>query len=221
MNVPINAKRLRATLPDVVERVRKGTRFTVIYRSRAAFQIVPVGDAEQDPLRSTRTRSTAPKPRTFAGWTNRRGPRHGAVRAVKALFVDTAGWMACADAADPAHAQCRAARDGALEAGQALVTTDFVVDERLTLLRVSLGLRAAETWWHQVDGSSRLRWERIDGDRFEKARQLFFRYRDKTIVYRLHQFRDHARSSTDACADDGCHFRQAGFQVLPAIRGRD
>ena len=45
MNVSINAKRLRATLPDVVERVRKGTRFTVIYRSRPAFQIVPVDDA--------------------------------------------------------------------------------------------------------------------------------------------------------------------------------
>ena len=44
MNVPINAKRLRATLPDVVDRVRKGTRFTVIYRSRPAFQIVPVDD---------------------------------------------------------------------------------------------------------------------------------------------------------------------------------
>jgi antitoxin (DNA-binding transcriptional repressor) of toxin-antitoxin stability system len=44
MNVPINAKRLRATLPDVVERVRKGARFTVIYRSRPAFQIVPVDD---------------------------------------------------------------------------------------------------------------------------------------------------------------------------------
>jgi antitoxin (DNA-binding transcriptional repressor) of toxin-antitoxin stability system len=46
MNVHINAKRLRASLPDVVERVRKGTRFTVIYRSRPAFQIVPVNDAE-------------------------------------------------------------------------------------------------------------------------------------------------------------------------------
>ena len=34
MNVAINAKRLRATLRDVVERVRKGTRFTVFYRSR-------------------------------------------------------------------------------------------------------------------------------------------------------------------------------------------
>lgn len=44
LNVPINAKRLRASLPQVVERVRKGTRFTVIYRSRPAFQIVPVTD---------------------------------------------------------------------------------------------------------------------------------------------------------------------------------
>lgn len=46
MNVSINAKRLRASLPDVVKRVRRGTRFTVIYRSRAAFQIVPVNEAE-------------------------------------------------------------------------------------------------------------------------------------------------------------------------------
>jgi prevent-host-death family protein len=57
MNVSINAKRLRGSLPEVVERVRKGTRFTVIYRSRPAFQIVPVNDLdaptvalEDDPL---------------------------------------------------------------------------------------------------------------------------------------------------------------------------
>lgn len=50
MNVPINAKRLRASLPDVVERVRKGARFTVIYRSRPAFQIVPISHGEQPPV---------------------------------------------------------------------------------------------------------------------------------------------------------------------------
>jgi antitoxin (DNA-binding transcriptional repressor) of toxin-antitoxin stability system len=50
MNVPINAKQLRATLPAVVKRVRKGTRFTVIYRSRPAFQIVPVNDSGQQPV---------------------------------------------------------------------------------------------------------------------------------------------------------------------------
>jgi antitoxin (DNA-binding transcriptional repressor) of toxin-antitoxin stability system len=48
-NISINAKRLRATLPDVVERVRKGARFTVIYRSRPAFQIVPVNEPDQAP----------------------------------------------------------------------------------------------------------------------------------------------------------------------------
>lgn len=47
MSTSINAKTLRASLPDVVRQVQKGARFTVIYRSRPAFQIVPLGDAEQ------------------------------------------------------------------------------------------------------------------------------------------------------------------------------
>jgi prevent-host-death family protein len=57
MNRTITAKELRASLPKVVERVRRGARFTVIYRSRPAFQIVPVdaapathSDLDQDPL---------------------------------------------------------------------------------------------------------------------------------------------------------------------------
>ncbi len=65
---------------------------------------------------------------------------------MRALFVDTAGWMACADAVDPAHGTARAARDGALEAGRSLVTTDYVVDETLTLIRLRLGIAAAEEW---------------------------------------------------------------------------
>jgi len=53
----INAKQLRASLPRLVARVRKGARYTVIYRSRPAFRIVPVegpdaspGSLEEDPL---------------------------------------------------------------------------------------------------------------------------------------------------------------------------
>ena len=46
MSTTINAKELRASLPKLVERVRKGARFVVIYRSRPAFQIVPVDDSE-------------------------------------------------------------------------------------------------------------------------------------------------------------------------------
>ena len=49
MSITINAKQLRASLPKLVERVRKGARFTVLYRSRRAFQIVPIGEAEASP----------------------------------------------------------------------------------------------------------------------------------------------------------------------------
>ena len=44
MDRTINAKQLRASLPETVRRVRRGERFTVLYRSRAAFRIVPVDD---------------------------------------------------------------------------------------------------------------------------------------------------------------------------------
>lgn len=140
---------------------------------------------------------------------------------MRALLVDTAGWVACADAADPDHDRCRAARDKALEAGHTLVTTDFVADETLTLLRLRLGLDAAETWWQQIDRSPRLKWERIDGDRFEKACALFFRYRDKDFSFTdctsfivMREARLTHALTTDR------HFRQMGFQTVPAGRGR-
>lgn len=140
---------------------------------------------------------------------------------MNAVFVDTSGWMACADGADPAHDRCCAARDGALESGQLLVTTDFVVDETLTLLRLRLGLAPAETWWQQLDRSRRLRWERVDVDRFEKARQLFFQFRDKDFSFTdctsfavMRELRLTHALTTDR------HFHQIGFQVLPGPRGR-
>jgi antitoxin (DNA-binding transcriptional repressor) of toxin-antitoxin stability system len=38
----ISAKELRAALPDILRRTKRGERFLVLYRSRLAFRIVPV-----------------------------------------------------------------------------------------------------------------------------------------------------------------------------------
>ena len=137
------------------------------------------------------------------------------------LFVDTAGWVACADASDEAHQRTCLARDAALEAGEILVTTDFVVDETLTLLRLRLGLAAANAWWNQVDRSPRLRWERIDSERFERARQVFFQYRDKDFSFTdctsFVVMRD--IKATRALTTDR-HFRQMGFHAVPGPRTR-
>jgi predicted nucleic acid-binding protein len=135
---------------------------------------------------------------------------------MKGLFVDTAGWMACADASDPAHKRSAAARDGWLEEGGLLVTTDYIADETLTLLRLRLGLRAAENWWHQVDSSSHLRWEFVSLTRADKARGWFFRYADKEFSFTdctsfvvMRELKLQEALTTDH------HFAQAGFVTRP------
>jgi predicted nucleic acid-binding protein len=135
---------------------------------------------------------------------------------MKLLFVDTAGWMACADAADSDHEAARCARDEWLEAGGLLVVTDYIIDETLTLLRLRLGLDAAEEWWHAIAASKRLLREFITEERAERARTIFFRYRDKDFSFTdctsfalMRELRIRAALTTDK------HFRQAGFEMLP------
>ena len=135
---------------------------------------------------------------------------------MKGLFVDTAGWVACADAADPAHNKSAGARDAWLQEGGVLITTDYVADETLTLLRVRLGLGTAEAWWQQVDSSPRVRWEFISLARADKARGMFFRYADKEFSFTdctsfvvMRELKLREALTTDH------HFAQAGFTTLP------
>jgi hypothetical protein len=135
---------------------------------------------------------------------------------MKAVFVDTAGWMACADEGDPVHERACGARDAALERGDVLVATDYVLDETLTLIRMRLGLAAAKAWWEQIEGSSRLRWEWIGMSRAEKARAVFFRHRDKDYSFTdctsfvvMQELKLKRALTTDR------HFHQMGFEVIP------
>ena len=132
------------------------------------------------------------------------------------LFVDTAGWVACADEADPAHRQATAARNHWLQAGGLLVTTDYVADETLTLLRLRLGLAAAEAWWQQVEGSPRLRWESVSVVRLDKARTLFFRYRDKDFSFTdCTSFAVMRELKLREALTTNHHFEQIGFVMKP------
>src|SRR5205814_10670117 len=104
---------------------------------------------------------------------------------------------------------------------QTLITTDFGIDETLTLIRFRMGLSAADAWWQQIDGSPRLRWERVESDRFERARHLFFQYRDKdlsftdcTSIALMRELKLTTMITTDR------HFQQVGFEVLPSARTR-
>lgn len=129
--------------------------------------------------------------------------------------------MACADASDAAHEACRAARDKALRTGQTLITTDYVVDETLTLIRLRLNLSAAEAWWRQIDGSQRVRWERINPSRFDRALDLFFRHRDKGYSFTdCTSFAVMRELKLTGVLTTDKHFTQMGFELLPGGRTR-
>ncbi len=135
---------------------------------------------------------------------------------MKAAFVDTSGWTMLADAADRQHEAARRWRDAWLEAGGWFVTTDYVMDETLTLLRMRLGLDAAEAWWDGMERSRRVRWEVIDAQRAERARAWFFRWRDQDFSFTdctsfavMRELRLRQALASDR------HFRIAGFDLSP------
>jgi hypothetical protein len=124
--------------------------------------------------------------------------------------------MACADRNDPAHARCIAVRDEKLRSGFLLVTTDYVLDETLTLLRLRLGLGAARDWWERVSQSPRVIIMEIDAELRRDALDWFFRYEDKNFSFTdCTSFALMRREKIRGTLTTDRHFSPAGFETVP------
>lgn len=135
---------------------------------------------------------------------------------MKAIFADTAGWVACADRRDQSHQECCAVRDGQLKDGRVLVTTDYVVDETLTLLKIRLGTAAARQWWETVAISPRVLIRSVDDELLVEARRWFFRCSDKDFSFTdCTSFALMKRDKIRSALTTDHHFVQAGFKALP------
>lgn len=135
---------------------------------------------------------------------------------MKAIFVDTAGWMLLSDSNDPFYLKGIEFRDKWLNKGGIFVTTDYVVDETLTLLRTRLHLTAAEKWWQAVSNSSRISWEYINSVRSEEARALFFGWRDQKFSFTdCTSFVVMRELGIDKALTSDKHFVRAGFTLVP------
>lgn len=132
------------------------------------------------------------------------------------MFVDTAGWMALADAKDPLHASSLTARDQWLETGGLLVISNYIIDETLTLIRMRLDLDAAKRWWSQVSDSPRCRTEWVTPDRMERALHWFFSWKDQSFSFTdctSFVLMKELRIQKVLTADH--HFYTAGFEIIP------
>ena len=137
--------------------------------------------------------------------------------AVADVFMDSAGFLALWDAGDEHHRAAVRLQAELLRGRRRFVTSEYVVDETVTLLLVRHSHEAASDFLDTIERSEALRLEWIGPERFHASAALFRQHDDKDwsftdcvsfMVMRELRIRD--AFTTDH------HFRQAGF--VPLLR---
>lgn len=134
------------------------------------------------------------------------------------VFMDTAGFLALWDSADEYHSQALSLQSDLLLKRRRFFTTDYVVDETVTLLLIRHSHAAAADFLEAVSRTEALSLEWVGQERFFTATRKFNRHADKqwsftdcvsfVVMQELH--------TRDAFTTDR-HFVQAGFAAL--LRG--
>lgn len=132
------------------------------------------------------------------------------------LFVDTAAWCGLYDRKDQYHRQARALANTFKKSPTQLVTTDYVFDETLTLLRARTNHSNAVSFGRYVMASTAIEMVEITREVKEMAWEIFVTYEDK-----LFSFTDCTSFAVmqmvglnTAFTFDG-NFQQFGFKIKP------
>ena len=135
-----------------------------------------------------------------------------------AIFVDTSAFYALADGQDRNHRSARKALSSLDHNGRDLVTTTYVVDEILTLVRYRLGHKRAVILGEKLMASEWCRVIEVSEGLRRSAWEIFVRHDDQSF-----SFTDctsfaamKAMRVDEAFTFDRRDFLAAGFTPLPA-----
>ncbi len=101
------------------------------------------------------------------------------------LFVDTWGWLALRDRKESGHQEVKEFYRQFRGRKGIICTSDYVLDETITLLFRRLPFRAAKGSLLKMDKAIKegyLQVEWVSPERFEKARELRLKYQDKPKI---------------------------------------
>ena len=131
------------------------------------------------------------------------------------VFVDTSAWYALADTGDTYHQQATVRFRHLLDERQTFVTTNYVVSETYTLVRVRLGHAAGQDFLRGVRNSAVTQrafvleaWEQAAEDLLARYADHDFSYVDATSFIAMRRL-----DLQDAFAFDH-HFTTAGFTLV-------
>jgi predicted nucleic acid-binding protein len=135
--------------------------------------------------------------------------------ASRRVFADTSFFFALVARRDPAHRPAVAAYEKLLKAAARVLTTDYIVDETLTLTQARIGAPTSLAWLDRIEASESIELELLTGERFLASKEYFrkhsdhgYSFTDCTSFVVMEELGLHAALTTDR------HFRQAGFEVL-------
>ena len=130
------------------------------------------------------------------------------------VFVDTWPWFALSVASDPDHDR---AKQFVAENLESLVTSDYVVDELLTLFVVRGEKAKGIEWLRDVLNNADIEVVPIDRELFEEACRIYTEFRDKDLGFTdCTSYATMNRLGIKKAFSFDYHFRQfATVQVFP------
>ncbi len=134
---------------------------------------------------------------------------------MKRLFVDTGAWYALIDRKDPDH---KTAVDFFSKNKIPLVTSNFIFDETVTLLRSRLGWEVASDFGKKLKDSAFVSLAAVKDTDEEKAWEIFLKFKDKAFSYTdCTSFAFMQRLGMNAAFTFDSHFKTMKYQAFPAL----
>jgi uncharacterized protein len=132
---------------------------------------------------------------------------------LKRIFVDTGAWYALIDKNDPDHSAASSfLRDNKIP----LLTTNFIFDETVTLLRRRLGWSIAADFGRRLKDSHFVGLVSVTLADEEKAWAIFLKYKMQDFSYTdCTSFAVMESHRIDSAFSFDRHFRTMKFQVFP------
>jgi len=135
--------------------------------------------------------------------------------ASSAAFADTSFFFALAAKQDQSHQAALKALEKLLRAQRQILTTDYILDEALTLTKARINARTALNLIDHIQRSPATIIEWIGRERFDGAKAFFrkhsdhgYSFTDCTCFVLMRELKLQDVLTTDR------HFKQAGFRLL-------
>lgn len=132
------------------------------------------------------------------------------------VFVDTGAWFAIQAQDDAHHREARQTLHAVLRASRALVTSNLVVGETYTLLRLTKGYKTAKRFLDTLVQSQKLERVFLTEDTERRAYEVLVRYADHDFSYvDATSFALMGQRRIKHAFAFDVHFRTAGFVRIP------